>query len=248
MNTNQFDKNGYKLEDAYIYHPLTKIEIKENIEEKVKYFKGKVDISKVSVNDPIAKIIKLLGINYPYFNEYNHNNDIPLLFENIIEKLECVPYCQFPISFSTVDMIALYNKWHCNKNYVHVLLGKKWGQDLWQFPGGFVDPGEIKQEAASREFHEECGILVNKERFIYKGDLALNDERYKDTPHKITTNIFTVKLNKVEAKKVVGGDDIQEVKWFPLNYLIDNVNSIIRPVHLKLYDFLINNKIFIYND
>lgn len=30
----------------------------------------------------------------------------------------------------------------------------------WVFPGGHVDPGEVLEEAALRELHEECGIEI----------------------------------------------------------------------------------------
>ena len=43
----------------------------------------------------------------------------------------------------------------------NILFVKKKGQRTWQLPGGEIKMGEIPEEAAEREFHEETGHNIN---------------------------------------------------------------------------------------
>lgn len=43
-------------------------------------------------------------------------------------------------------------------------IGKDGSLGLWQFPGGYVEPGEDDSWAAMRELHEETGLLVDIKR------------------------------------------------------------------------------------
>jgi len=39
--------------------------------------------------------------------------------------------------------------------------------DIWEIPGGAVDPGEDVREAAVREVHEETGLVINPTELCY---------------------------------------------------------------------------------
>lgn len=48
-----------------------------------------------------------------------------------------------------------------------VLLGhrspqKRWYPNVWDFPGGHIEPGEAAHEALRRELREELGITVTR--------------------------------------------------------------------------------------
>ncbi len=139
----------------------------------------------------------------------------------------------FPVSFSTVDIAGVC----CHENEYFLLLGRKPGQTCYQFPGGFRDPKEIDTEAASREFEEEACLKIEHTRFEFHKQLFIDDIRYKDSCHKITTSLFIVNLSYEEITKAVAGDDLEEVRIFKLIDLI-NDDSIIRDIHRNLFKYI----------
>ena len=146
------------------------------------------------------------------------------------EFVKDIPYVPFPIAFHTVDVIAI------NRN--RILLGRKPNQEKWQFVGGFVEPTHTAEHTAAKEFHEEAGILIkNESRFRYLTSLFIDDARYKESCHKITSSIFIINLEDEEAESVVAGDDLEDVNWFG----IDEIYNVIREQHKEIFvKFLIN--------
>lgn len=144
-----------------------------------------------------------------------------------------VPPIPFPVSFSTVDVGAI-----CfHEGEYLLLLGRKPDQKCFQFPGGFRDPKEINAEAASREFEEEACLKIPHKRFEYVDQLFIEDERYKNSCHKVTTTLFIINLTYDEISAAVAGDDLEEVKIFKLTDLIKD-NSIVRDIHRNLFEML----------
>jgi 8-oxo-dGTP diphosphatase len=163
---------------------------------------------------------------------------VMVTLDNICKQLEKVPYIPYPVAFHTVDIIATRN----NSNCVEILLGQKGKEQdktKWVFIGGFVDPTNTAESAALRELHEETNVKVTDEdRLIYIGSLFVDDGRFKDSPHKVTTSIFTLELTDEEAAQAVGGDDIQEVKWVAL----DDVLPLLKEHHIPLYHKFVTSK------
>lgn len=117
---------------------------------------------------------------------------------------------QYRRVFPTVDIAILRD--------AQVLLGKKPNQDLWCFPGGFVDQeDECLEQAAAREASEECNVDIQMADLHYVCSHRNKDWRYR---HKddgvITTCLYS-------ADRWTGtptaGDDLAEVMWFPLELL-----------------------------
>jgi ADP-ribose pyrophosphatase YjhB (NUDIX family) len=143
------------------------------------------------------------------------------------ELVDGIPYVPFPIAFHTVDVIAINND--------RILLGRKPQQEKWQFVGGFVEPTHTAEHTAAKEFHEEAGVLIkNESRFAYLTSLFIDDARYKNSCHKITSSIFVIELEDEEAESVVAGDDLEEVKWFKLGEVYDNIREQHKEIFVKL--------------
>lgn len=96
---------------------------------------------------------------------------------------------QYPKVFPTVD-IAVVKK---DKKEWRVLMGKRSHDDLYRFPGGFVDPNdESLEETAIRELIEEFDVEVDRDSLQYIGSNRQNDWRYDSPEERITTAFFRV--------------------------------------------------------
>ncbi len=108
-------------------------------------------------------------------------------------------------SFQTVD-IAMFN------DKGEVALIRKADRELWQFPGGFVEPKHYSLEyAAQCEVTEECGVESGD--FEYVGSFRIADSRYEGETDQVLTALFTAKYVFGNLK---AGDDAAEVDWFSL--------------------------------
>lgn len=75
----------------------------------------------------------------------------------------------------------------------------------WSVPGGRVEPGETRAEAAVREAREETGLEVRIERIALQLKLPTADGREFDVHDFIATVI---------GGELRPGDDAADVRWF----------------------------------
>jgi ADP-ribose pyrophosphatase YjhB (NUDIX family) len=72
----------------------------------------------------------------------------------------------------------------------------------WSFPSGYVDAGEVVEEAAVRETKEETGLDVRIDRLL--GAYSTAGERV----------IFLAYAARVSGGRIVVGEECQDVRFF----------------------------------
>jgi len=113
-----------------------------------------------------------------------------------------------------------------------LLLGRKRGETRWRLPGGFVDPGETYEEAASRELMEETCCTGDK--MVYAGSFVVKDWRYDGEEEQITTALF--KCNYASGV-ISPDDDLEEAELFHISLLPPIVSG-----HVALISKLLGDK------
>lgn len=136
-------------------------------------------------------------------------------------------YMNYPRVITTVDVVP-YSPFLDS-----ILMGKKEGETLWRFIGGFTSPDSISDEAdASKELLEETGLSISPVNMKYLFSTNVDDWRYRRTPEvKVRTRVFTCKVYQANFEHIKAGDDIQEVGWVPLFTDLKSIN----PVHREIF-------------
>ncbi len=106
-----------------------------------------------------------------------------------------------------------------------LLLGKsrKGGvyKDQWIVPGGGIEPGETKLQAAKREAMEEVGIDISQGRIeeINEPMYGKSEKNLRDTGEHVLVEMtfydFIIRFDRPSREIVVScQDDIVEARWF----------------------------------
>jgi bifunctional NMN adenylyltransferase/nudix hydrolase len=101
----------------------------------------------------------------------------------------------------------------------------------FQLPGGFFDPTKDKslENTALRELFEETNVCADVIQYV--GSYVIDDFRYKNEIDRIITTLFEVVWIEGEPEPK---DDIIEVKWVDISYVINNLDTFVFPAHHKL--------------
>jgi bifunctional NMN adenylyltransferase/nudix hydrolase len=136
---------------------------------------------------------------------------------------------RFPTCYPTVDIAIL------SHDGQRILLGRKEGEKLLRFPGGFADPRSARYEDdAKREALEETGAEISGLMFI--GSCIIDDWRYRGEPGCIKTMLF---VGDHVAGKIEAGDDIAEIEWVDYRSIkMDQINEAHRPLMAMFREYM----------
>jgi mutator protein MutT len=120
-----------------------------------------------------------------------------------------------------------------------VLMQHRTDDNRWDFPGGFMEPGETIEETARREIREETGLEIGEmvQFKVYSGE-----EYYYEYPNGDQVYPVIVVHVTADTHGSLRPDGLEgsEVKFFPIRALPDGTLS---PVRRILEDFLESSEI-----
>lgn len=105
-----------------------------------------------------------------------------------------------------------------------VLRGRQPEKDKWSIPGGKVDLYETLEDTTVREVMEEVGLHIQVKRLLCTAE-TIDPGRGE---HWISV-IFETRVVSGEASNREEGGALQDVRWFPLSQLPDNLASFTWP-------------------
>lgn len=93
-------------------------------------------------------------------------------------------------------------------------------KDMWEFPGGKMEPGETPQEALKREIREELATEIEVGDFIHT--IEWDYPKFHLTMHCFFCRVIkgNLQLLEHEAAKWVEKDKLDEVDWLPADRTI----------------------------
>lgn len=87
--------------------------------------------------------------------------------------------------------------------------------NMWEFPGGKMEPGETKEEALHREIMEELEIDISIDEFLLT--VEYNYPNFHLTMHCYICTITggTLHLNDHNDAKWIGVNELDDLNWLP---------------------------------
>ena len=127
---------------------------------------------------------------------------------------------EFPMAALAVDGVVFGFDPKDEDNPLKVLMIRR-GEDpfkgLWAFPGGHVNIKDFEtlEDAVRREVREETTA-----EFEYLEQLYTFADPYRDPRGRVVAVAYFALVRKEEHEKVVGQDDADEAKWWPIQKLL----------------------------
>lgn len=145
-------------------------------------------------------------------------------------------YGRYPVIMPCADIVVL------DPTNNTILLGRKPGENQYRFIGGHVEVTDSSYEAAAlKELSEEApglSVCENVETLKYICSGKIKDWRHAKEDSEIFSTLFLATKMSGNAK---AADDIEEVKWVPIEDVLDYevYAKMIVPEHLEFFGKLV---------
>lgn len=93
-------------------------------------------------------------------------------------------------------------------------------ENMWEFPGGKIEPGETKHEALIREIKEELELDINISDYLTTVDYDYPNFHLKMDCFLCTICGGTLRLNAHNDAKWTTLDQLDELNWVPADILV----------------------------
>ncbi len=96
-------------------------------------------------------------------------------------------------------------------------------KDMWEFPGGKMEPGESREEALVREIREELDTEVSVDDFLCT--VEYDYPAFHLTMHCFICSVVSgaLVLREHEAARWLSKDELYSVDWLPADVGVINV-------------------------
>ena len=121
-----------------------------------------------------------------------------------------------------------------------ILLQQRKDNKCWGYLGGYIEMGEIVEDAAKREMFEESGLMAQSIKLfgVFSGPELYHVYPDGNEVHIIdivfTCNEFTGKLKAQES-------EVLNLQWFDYDTIPDNLSRTIKPALIKFINEQKNN-------
>lgn len=101
-------------------------------------------------------------------------------------------------------------------------------KDMWEFPGGKIEPGETPQQALMREIEEELATVIDVGEFIGTSEYEYPEARV--TLHFYACSVLSGNLQLLEHEDArwLGKHELHSVDWLPADEeIIPQIHAIL---------------------
>ena len=88
-------------------------------------------------------------------------------------------------------------------------------KDMWEFPGGKMEPGETRQQALAREIQEELATTVDVGEFIGTSEYTYAKAHVVLHFYACSVVSGNLQLLEHEAARWLGKHELDSVEWLP---------------------------------